>query len=273
MTIFQSIIFGLIQGITEFIPISSSAHLALLSYLFNWQIPAEYDFIFKVLLQFATLGAVLIYYAADLWRLIKGFFKALREPTPMKNPDFLISIAIILGTIPLVIIGLPLKDLVAESFRHPLFIAFALLFTALLMGIAEKISFTAKKQERIDFKKSIVIGLFQVLAVFPGISRSGATISAGLLQRVDRSQATRFSFLLSIPALAGAGIISFLDLLNLPHLTAVVPILLPGLFTALIVGLISIHWLVKYVQGHTLAIFSIYCLIISLLTFIKILFS
>ncbi len=266
MTIFQSILLGIVQGLTEFIPISSSAHLALLPYFLGWRLQPDLAFVFDVLVQFATLGAVIVYYAKDLWQLALSFINVLKKRRIEENSDFILLMALIVGTLPIVVFGLPLKKYVVAAFNSPLFVGAALLITALLLFLADSFTKTRPTHSTVTIHNALVIGLFQVVAAFPGISRSGAAISGGLFQKLDRSSATRFAFLLSIPALTGAGLVSLLDLFKSPQLLRAIPIILPGFVIAFIVGLFSIHWLVKYVQNHSLKLFSAYCLIIGLFT-------
>lgn len=266
MTIFQSILLGIVQGLTEFIPVSSSAHLALLPYFLGWHIQPDLAFVFDVLVQFATLGAVIVYYAKDLWKLVLSFINILQTRRIEKNPDFTLLVALIIGTLPIVILGIPLKKYVVEAFNSPLFVGIALFITSLLLYFAETFTKNRPTHTTITVNDALVIGLYQVFAAFPGISRSGATISGGMFRKLDRSSATRFAFLLSIPALTGAGLVSLFDLFRLPHLLQLIPIILPGFVISFFVGLFSIHWLVKYVQSHSLKIFSAYCLVISLFT-------
>ncbi len=266
MTIFQSILLGIVQGLTEFIPVSSSAHLALVPYFLGWHLQPDLAFVFDVLVQFATLGAVIVYYAQDLWNLLLSFIELLKTRKLDQNPNLNLLIALVVATLPIVILGIPMKKYVAESFNNPAFVGGALLMTAMLLFLSEKLTQNFRTHDSVTRLDALVIGIFQVFAAFPGISRSGATISGGILRKVERRAATRFAFLLSIPALAGAGLISLLDLLKLPHLTQILPIILPGFMVAFLVGLFSIHWLLKYLQNHSLKIFAFYCSLAGLFT-------
>jgi undecaprenyl-diphosphatase len=270
MTLWQSILLGILQGLTEFIPISSSAHLALLPYFFSWQVSPDIDFIYNILVQFATLGAVFAYYWQDLWNLFQSVLLNLAKGAIWRNPDSRLALALVIGTLPVVVIGYPLKDLVEQAFDQPLWVGVALLITSLLLFLSEKRFKTNPKSHPLTLIDALVIGLWQTLAIFPGISRSGATIAGGLFRNLDRQQATRFSFLLSIPALTGAGVVSLLDLIRLPNFTQFLPVILPGCLVALVVGYFSIYWLVRYVQNHPLYIFSIYCLILGIIVILSI---
>lgn len=270
MTLYQSIFLGILQGVTEFIPISSSAHLALLPYFVNWHVNPEIDFIYNILVQFATLGAVIVYYWKDLLEMLKSVLTNLLGKGDWGHPDSRLAIAILLGTLPVVVLGLPLKDLVEEAFQQPLWIGFALLCTSLLLFLSEKRLRSNPDPDSLTFLDALIIGLWQTIAIFPGISRSGATIAGGLFRNLDRQQATRFAFLLSIPSLAGAGIISLIDFFRLPNPTSYLPVILPGCLAAFGVGYLSIYWLIRYVQNHSLFVFSAYCLILGIIVILSV---
>ncbi|RCK76186.1 MAG: Undecaprenyl-diphosphatase [Anaerolineae bacterium] len=270
MTLTQSILLGILQGLTEFIPISSSAHLALLPYFFQWQVSPEIDFIYNILVQFATLGAVLAFYWKDLWSILHSILHNLTKRGNWQHPDSQLALALVMGTLPVVVIGYPLKGLVEKAFAQPLWVGGALLITSILLFISELRFSKNLTSHTLTLTDALVIGLWQTLAIFPGISRSGATIAGGLFRNLDRQQATRFSFLLSIPALTGAGIASLLDLIRLPDFTHFLPVILPGCLVALLVGYISIYWLVRYVQNHPLYIFSGYCLILGIIVIVSV---
>ncbi|MCS6907373.1 MAG: undecaprenyl-diphosphate phosphatase, partial [Anaerolineales bacterium] len=263
MTPLQSILLGILQGLTEFIPISSSAHLALLPYFVNWRVSSEIEFIFDILVQFATLGAVLVYYWSDLKQMFCSLLRNLLGNRDWSHPDSRLAFAVLVGTLPVVVLGYPLKGLVQEAFKQPLWIGCALLFTSMLLYTSEKRHRAGISTRPLTLLDALLIGLWQTLAVFPGISRSGATIAGGLFRNLDRQQATRFSFLLSIPALAGAGIVSLVDFIQLPNSLQYLPIILPGLLTAFVVGYLSIFWLVRYVQNHSLSLFAYYCFVLG----------
>ncbi len=270
MTLFQSVFLGILQGVTEFIPISSSAHLALLPYFVNWQVEPEIDFIFNILVQFATLGAVLVYYWKDLLQMLQSVFTNLMGKRNWEHPDSRLAMAIVVGTLPVIIFGLPLKGFVAEAFLQPLWIGGALLVTSLLLFLSEKRLSATHPSHTLTLLDAFLIGLWQTVAIFPGISRSGATIAGGLFRNLDRQQATRFAFLLSIPSLAGAGIISLIDFFRLPNPVRYLPMILPGCLVAFAVGYLSIYWLIRFVQNHSLYGFSVYCLILGIITILSV---
>jgi len=268
MNYFQAVILGIVQGITEFLPISSSGHLVIVPYLLNWNIPAEQIFPFNVLIQLGTIVSVIIYFWKDLLTIIKDFISGIFEPRPFNNEKTRIGWMIVIATIPAVIAGLLIKDLVESAFQSILAVALFLVVTAILLFVAEKYVKNTKNIKEITWKNAIIIGLFQVLSLFPGISRSGSTITGGILQGLKRKEAARFSFLMSIPVMIGAGILSLKDLFDVPNLQEFVPLLLIGFFTSGIVGYFSIHWLLKFLNERRLTVFSIYCLILSMVTIV-----
>ncbi len=268
MTIFQSILLGIIQGLTEFLPISSSAHLVLVPYWFNWQIPADEGFIFNVLVQMGTLAAVIIYFWKDLIVIISDVIKGLIAKKPFADPSARLGWWIILGTIPAGIFGLLIKDQVEAAFSSPMITAIFLLVTAVLLLVAEWIGKRQKSLAEMTWLDSIIIGVFQAISVFPGISRSGATITGGMLRKFTRQEAARFSFLLSIPIMLAAGGLATSDLVGLPVLSDFLPTVLVGILIAGVVGYLSIRWLLGYLIHHTFLGFSFYCIGVWLITFL-----
>lgn len=268
MTYIQAFILGIVQGITEFLPISSSGHLVIVPYLLNWKIPAEEIFPFNVLIQLGTMVAVIIYFWNDLIKIITSFIAGLFEPHPIYNEKTCLGWMIILATIPAVIGGLLFKDLVESAFQSVIAVAIFLIFTALLLFIAEKFGKNINSLEKLNSKNALIIGLFQLFSLFPGISRSGSTIAGGVLQGFKRKEAAKFSFLMSIPVMFGAGILSIKDLLSVPNLSDFLPILLIGFITSGVVGYFSIHWLLNFLNKKSLFSFSIYCLVLAILVII-----
>jgi len=266
MTVIQSIILGIIQGITEFLPISSSAHLVLVPYFLKWNIPVEQVFPFDVLVQLGTLLAVIVYFFKDLLQIIKAFIAGLKDKSARNSVNFRLGMFIILGTIPAGIIGFLLDDLVEAAFNSPQITAIFLLVTAAFLFIAELLGKRNRSLSHMRWQDALIIGFGQALAIFPGISRSGATISTGLLRNLDRKTAARFSFLLSIPIFIAAGLLSILDLFDMENLSEFLPVLLVGFITAAIFGYLSIHWLLKFLARRSLKPFSLYCLILGIFT-------
>ena len=266
MNFIQAIILGIVQGLTEFLPISSSAHLVIVPYLFNWTLDPTKAFIFDVLVQLGTLVAVVVYFWGDLTAIFRAVFNGIKEKAPFKSSDSRLGWFIVLGTIPAGLAGLLLKDRVEAVFNSPMITAVLLLVTAILLSLAEYFSKKERKLEELTWQDSLLVGLFQALAIFPGISRSGATMSGGLFKGYTREAAARFSFLLSIPIMLAAGLLSLIDLVSSAFFLDFLPVLLLGFVIAGVIGYLSIRWLLGYVKNHSLYGFAIYCVVISVVT-------
>jgi undecaprenyl-diphosphatase len=268
MTLLQSIILGIIQGITEFLPISSSAHLVITPYLLNWNIPAQDAFIFDVLVQLGTLLAVIIYFRKDLFRIIVAVINGLIHLKPFSDPMSRLGWLLVLATIPAVIAGALFKNLVEQAFGSPLAAALFLLGTALLLVIAEWIGKRTRQLENITWLDALIIGIFQMVSLLPGISRSGSTISGGMIRNLDRPAAARFSFLMSVPVMIGAGALAIVDLVKAPNFSMQIPTVMTGFVIAAIVGYFSIRWLLSYLVKRPLYLFAIYCVVLSIIVLI-----
>lgn len=265
MTVFQSILLGIIQGITEFLPVSSSGHLVLTPFLFGWQLPQDYAWVFNILIQLGTLAAVIIYFWRDLVNIAVAFLQGILRKQPFSTPEYRLGWYLILATLPAVIVGLLLKDVVETAFDSPRATAYFLLLTAVLLVIAEISGRRQNTMVDLTWKDALVIGLFQVLSLFPGVSRSGSTITGGMLRSLDRPAAARFSFLMSVPVMVGAGMIATLDLFQIPNLNELLPTLSAGFLTSVVVGYLAIHWLLRFLTRRPLYIFSAYCAAAGLL--------
>jgi undecaprenyl-diphosphatase len=258
MTLIQSILLGIIQGITEFLPISSSAHLVIAPYLFNWQIPVQDAFIFDVLVQLGTLLAVIVYFWKDLYQIIVSVVKGLVQRKPFSDPMARLGWLLVLATIPAIIAGMIFKDLVEKAFGSPLAAGLFLLGTAGLLVTAELVGKRTRQMSSITWLDALLVGLFQVVSLLPGISRSGSTISGGMIRNFDRPSAARFSFLMSVPVMIGAGLVAVLDLVKMPDFTGQIPTLIAGFITAAVVGYLTIRWLLSFLVKRSLYIFAAY---------------
>lgn len=268
MTIIQSIILGIVQGLTEFLPISSSAHLVLVPYLLNWNIPQSQVFPFDVLVQLGTLAAVIVYFWQDLWQIIKEFFKALVARKPFATLEARMGWYLILATIPAGLAGLFLKSKVESAFNSPRITAVFLFVTAAFLIIAEWVGKRQKNLSKMTWVDALWIGLFQAVSIFPGVSRSGSTITGGMTRQFDRPSAARFSFLMSIPVMLAAGALSTKDLLKVPNLSSFLPVMAIGFVVAGVVGYFSIRWLLGFIQKRSLISFAIYCAAVAALVLI-----
>ena len=264
MTFFQSLILGIIQGLTEYLPVSSSAHLVLIPYLLNWTFPAEQIFPFDVLVQLGTLVAVILYFWKELVSIIKSFFLGLINKEPFKDPQAKMGWYLILATLPAVAAGLLFKSQVEMAFSTPRLTAFFLFGTAALLVLADFVGKRTRQMEDITWWDALWIGLFQAVSIFPGISRSGATMTGGMTHNLDRSTSARFSFLLSIPVMLGAGLVSLKDLIAVPNLAEFLPVLAVGFIVAVIVGYLAIHWFLSFIKRQRLWYFAVYCALLAL---------
>ncbi|MFO8037211.1 MAG: undecaprenyl-diphosphatase UppP [Anaerolineales bacterium] len=265
MTLFQSIILGIIQGSTEFIPVSSSGHLVLAPHLFGWSFSQKEAFVFDVLAQVATLMAVLIYFRKDLLRILKASISGLIEGKPFKNKHSLLGWLLLLSTFPAGAIGLLFKNTFEKAFSNPQAASLFLIGTALLLFSAEMMTSRSRTLDDVSWADALWIGLFQTLALFPGISRSGSTISGGMFRRLNRESAAHFSFLMSVPIMIASGFLAVYDLIRVPGLIAQLPVYFAGFLTAALVGYFVIHWLLSYLSNKSLIPFAIYCVLVGLL--------
>jgi undecaprenyl-diphosphatase len=259
MTIFQSFLLGILQGLTEFIPVSSTAHLLIGQKVLG--IPSNNAmFSFLVLVQLGTTLSLIVYFWKELWELIKAFFAK-----PFSSPLNRLAWYIIIATIPALIFGFLLKSAVEKLFSTPLLEAgIRLLITAVVLGLAEWLGKRNRSLEKMTWLDALVVGLAQVLAVFPGASRSGTTISAGMARGLDRPSAARFAFLMAVPVMLAAGGYQSLDLLKMSGLSTFLPLLAIGFVTAAVVGWLAIKWLLSYLNKHSLYVFAGYCAVVGL---------
>jgi len=259
MTILQAIILGIIQGLTEFLPVSSSAHLVLTPYLLGWKIPPQEAFIYDVLVQVASLAAVIAYFWTDLMTILRAWLTGLFQGKPFADPQARLGWLLILATIPAGLAGLLVKHLVEQAFTSPVATASFLLVTAATLAAAEYFSRQKREMEQLNWKDALWIGLAQAVAIFPGISRSGATISAGMACGLKRPASARFAFMMSIPIMLAAGLLAGLDMVKGSGVMSKLPVFIPGLVASAIVSYFAIRWLLKYLAQHSLYFFAIYC--------------
>jgi undecaprenyl-diphosphatase len=256
-----ALLLGIVQGATEFLPISSSAHLYAIPHLFGISDPLLSSLAFAAVIHLGTLAAVLVALRSDVMRLTRVAVRTLTSLGRHRGEpaDERLILAIIIGTIPAVIVGVAAGDLLESAVRTPLVVAGAVTAGALLLWFAERVSTRERPLQSVGVIDGLMIGLAQALALIPGISRSGATISGGLLLGFRRESAARFGFLLGIPAIAGAGTIELRRLLESSEdLAASAPLLLIGVVSAFISGLFAIKLLFRILDGGSTRIFVAY---------------
>ena len=264
MSIIHSIILGIVQGIGEFLPISSSAHLILVPFLLGWN---SSSMAFDVALHFGTLMAVLVIFFKSWWDLFIGAIKNLNRSKRRKTKEGKLFWYLIIATIPAALSGFLLDDIVEDFFRNQIWlIALFLAIMGVLIYAGDKWAEKHYKRETsfddITLKQALIVGISQAFAVLPGFSRSGTTILAGRLIGIDKEAITKFTFLLSVPIIAGATILKVKDL----ELTKEVII---GVVTSFIVGVICIKFLLKYIKKHDFSIFAFYRVIMAIIVYIK----
>jgi undecaprenyl-diphosphatase len=263
LTIIQSLALGAVQGLTEFLPISSSGHLILARELLG--INTESGLAFDAVLQLGSILAVFIYFRQDIVRLIRAFFSLFIPHPPATSPqshsDRQLLFAILIGTIPALVLGLLLEETMETTFRSPLLVALTLALGSLMFYLAEKFARQASKAP--NLKQAWWIGVFQCLALVPGVSRSGSTISGGLFLGLDRVAATRFGFLLSLPIITGAGLFKLIKIAKYGAADFDLLGLAVGFIAAFGVGYLCIAWLIGYLKNHSLMVFVWYRLALS----------
>lgn len=269
MLVLQSVILGIVQGLAEFIPISSSAHLVIIPWLFGWNNPALTSLTFDVALHLGTLLAVLVFFASDWVRLVGAWFKSVFQFKIGDDTDRRMAWYLVLACIPGGISGVLLESKISQAFHSDpipkgsmLFMAGAIALLALLLWLADKLATHTRALGQIKARDALYIGLAQAFAVVPGVSRSGSTITAGLALGLEREAAARFSFLLSAPIIAGAGLKSLYDLLKLVKAGAIagteLAIFPVGFVAAAISGFLCIKFLLAYLKKHSTAAFVWY---------------
>ncbi|WP_307861727.1 undecaprenyl-diphosphate phosphatase [Nocardioides xinjiangensis] len=255
----KAVVLGIIQGLTEFLPISSSAHLRIFPELFGWGDPGA---AFTAVIQIGTELAVLIYFRKDIWRIGSAWLRSLFRAEHRGTFDARMGWFIIVGSLPIVVLGVLLKDVIERDFRNLWIIGCTLVVMGVVLGVADRVGHTDRPLGRLTLRDAVLMGAAQALALVPGVSRSGATISMGRFLGFEREAATRFAFLLAIPAVVGAGLF---ELKEIPHghndfgwgptITATV--------VSFVVGYAAIAWLLRYVSTRSYTPFVVYRILLG----------
>ena len=272
MSYLSAIILGLVQGVAEFLPISSSGHLAIFQKFFSLADVEHDHMFFDVLLHLGTLIAVFVAYRKDIAEILREFFAMvhLRRLSKGEKPDIparRMILMLILATLPLVLV-IPIKDHVEKLYTNTFFIAFALVVTGLLLFLSDRMKRGTKDAKSATMVDALLVGAAQAIAVVPGLSRSGTTISAGLARGFERTFAVKFSFLMSIPAVLGANILSIVDAIKAGIDTSLLPVYLVGVLVAMVSGYAAIRLLRYIAQKGRFGGFAYYCLGAGLVTLI-----
>ncbi len=260
MDVLQAIVLGIVQGLTEFAPVSSSAHLVVVPWLFGWSEPS---LTFDTVLHLGTLAAVLAVFWRDIWLVVGDWLRSLK-PGGTSTPYSRLGWLLIVGTIPGALLGYLLKQKFEELFSKPLIVGLLLVGTAAFLVIGEQIGKRQKSAEQLSFLNTIWIGLSQAAAIAPGISRSGATMSMGLVLGLDRAEAARFSFLLSVPIILGAAASQLKDIVKAGGSHSMEASLAIGFLAAAISGYLCINFLLGFVRRRSFYAFSGYCLVLGI---------
>ena len=266
MNIFEAVLLGAVEGFTEFLPVSSTGHLTILEKLLGYQIDAPDITAFTAIIQSGAVLATVIFLRKDIARIITAWVGGLFDAGKRENPDWRFGWAVILGSIPIGIIGLAFQDTITSTLRSLWFVAGALILWSGVMAFADHAATQYRHEEDVTWKDTLIIGVVQCLALIPGVSRSGATMSAGLLRDLDRVTVTKLSFFLSIPALLAASVLQTVTEYDnisadnggvgwLPTIVATI--------VSFIVGWFAVSWLLKFIARHSYSIFIGYRLVLG----------
>jgi undecaprenyl-diphosphatase len=263
----EALVLGIVQGLTEFLPISSSAHQAIVGQFFGGTDPGS---AFTAITQLGTESAVIIYFRKDIWLIIKNWLFALVGKLPRDDPEARLGWLVIIGSIPIVVLGLLFQDAIDHGLRNLWTVAAMLAGFGIIIGVIDQVAANSRPLEAMTWRHGVFLGLVQSLALIPGVSRSGATIAGGLALGYQRVAAAKYSFLLAIPAVVGSGLFKLADVSSDPVPPAWGPIVLATVI-AFAIGYAVIAWLLRYVSTHTFMPFVIYRIALAVLVAILLL--
>ena len=263
MSWFEAVVLGIVQGVTEFLPISSSAHILIVSQLFGWEDPGA---AFTAVTQIGTETAVIVFFWRDITRILRAWFQSLRNPSMRRDHDALLGWYIIVGTIPIVVLGVAFTAQIETAARNLWLVAGSLIVFGIVLGLADAYGSHRRTIRDLNVRDGVILGLGQALALIPGVSRSGATISTGLILGYTREAAARYAFLLAIPAVLGSGLYEATKIGSDAN-ASWGPTLLATLI-AFGVGLAVIAWLLRWVSTRSYLPFVVYRIVLGLLVII-----
>jgi undecaprenyl-diphosphatase len=265
----QALVMGVVQGLTEFLPVSSSGHLIIVPYLFGWNDPFITSLAFTVMIHLGTLAALLVYFAPDWLRLVPAGLAAIRDRSVEGDPDRRLALLIATATIPAAIVGFVLNDVIEERVRQVGLVATMLVIGGAILWLADRTGRRDRNISSLTFPIALGIGAAQAIALIPGISRSGISISAGLFAGLDREAAARFSFLMATPITAGAGLFELRKLVAGQAGVSVelVPLAI-GMLSACISGLLAISWLLRFLRSRSTTVFVAYRVAVAALVLV-----
>jgi undecaprenyl-diphosphatase len=263
---FESIVLGVVQGLTEFLPVSSTGHLRIVPAFAGWDDPGA---AFTAVTQLGTMAAVVLYFREDLWRIGTSWLRSVRDPSARSELNARLGWYILFATIPIGIFGLAFKDQIENGARDLYLIGSALIVGGLVLLAAEEVGKRDRGIEQVNGRDGAAVGLAQTLALVPGVSRSGATISAGLFMGLNRTTAARFSFLLSVPAVVLSGLFELAGILSGSEKQDVATAQLTiATLVAFVTGYLAIAWLLRYLTSHSTIVFVVYRLILGSLVLV-----
>jgi undecaprenyl-diphosphatase len=260
MNYFDAIILGIVEGLTEFLPISSTGHLTIAEKMLGLEVDDPAVTGFTAVIQMGAIAAVILYFARDIWNIVRTWLLGLVKPEYRGHRDFRMGWYVIVGTIPVGVVGLAFRDVIKNDLRSLWVVAVALLGWSAVMWAAERSARQDRSEKGLNLTDALVVGLFQCVSLIPGVSRSGATISAGLFRGLDRVTATRLSFFLSIPALTAAGLYELKDVSG-SGIGAGQTIV--GTAVSFVVAYAAIAWLLRFVAHHSIAWFVPYRVVLG----------
>ena len=270
--VLQALVIGVLQGLTEFLPISSSGHLLVVPYLLGWNDPLLASLPFSVMLHLGTLGALLVYFWRDWLRLVPAGFATVRDRSFRGDPDRRVAWLIVAATIPAAIAGFLLNDLIEREIRQPGVVALTMVIGAVVLWLADRWGARTRRMADLSMTDGVAIGVAQAVALVPGISRSGISISAGLFLGLTREAAARFSFLMAAPIIAGAGVFELRRLVaGDEHVDMPLVPILVGTAAAFVAGMAAVHFLLRYLRSHRYTIFVAYRLVAAAVVVIALL--
>jgi undecaprenyl-diphosphatase len=264
LALWKAVVLGIVEGLTEFLPVSSTGHLTIAEKLMNLTIDDKGVTAFTAIIQVGAIVAAIIYFWRDIWRIITGFVRGLFSAQARQEPDWRLAIFVIIGSVPIAIVGLVAQSFIESQLRSLWVVAIALIAWSGVMVFAEHAATQTRGEQNLKIRDAVFMGVFQVIALIPGVSRSGATISAGLLRDLNRVTATRMSFLLGIPALTAAGALeAYKRHKDISDTVGWTPTLV-ALAVSFVVGFASIAWLLRFVVRHSIVWFVWYRVLLGL---------
>lgn len=273
MELVQAAVLGLVQGLSEFLPISSSGHLIIVPYILHWE-NFQNNLLFDIALHLGTVLALLVFFWKDWWRLFSAFLNQIlsTERKIIKDKNSKLFLILVVGSIPAAFFGLAFQDFVEKTVRQPVVVGVMLIIFALVLKLAENRGKQTRELDQLRFRDGLIVGTWQALSLIPGVSRSGSTITGGLFQGLNRETAVRFSFLLATPAIVGVGILKLKELVKI-GLNGQSEIFLVGFLVSAISGYLVIKFLLDYIKRHDFDLFVKYRLIVGIVVILLTLFK